>query len=58
MLKTDKFDDLIKTAEGVKSAILKRKQDQEHDNCEDYHAEYPPHYYGDDGEVIIGFPDE
>ena len=60
MLKTDKLDDLIENAEGVKSAIAKRKEQNEADDCEDYLVdEYPPHHYGDNGEVLLGDkPDE
>ena len=59
MLKTNKFDDLIEDAEGVKAAMAKRKEQSERDDCEGYYVEdYPPHHYGDNGEVVLGDADE
>ena len=55
LLKTDNFDELIENAKEVQSTIAKRKEDQEADDFEDYLVdEYPPHYYGEDGEVLLG----
>ena len=56
MFKTDKFDELIKNAKEVKTAIVKRKEQLESDDHEDYLVdENPPHYYGDDGKVLLGY---
>ena len=55
MLKTDKFDELLENAKEVKTTITKRKEHHKEDDFEDYFEdEYPPHYYGEDGEVLFG----
>ena len=55
MLKTDKFDELLENAKEVKTTITQSKELYEEDVFEDYFVdEYPPHYYGEDGEVLLG----
>ena len=54
MLKTDQFDELIQSAKQTKEFYEEQKQEDAEDDFDDYFVdEYPPHHYGEDGEVII-----
>ena len=54
LLKTDEFDELIQSAKQTKDFLEKKKEGDAEDDFEDYFVdEYPPHHYGEDGEVII-----
>jgi hypothetical protein len=54
LLKTDQFDELIQSANQTKDFYEKKKQEDAEDEFDDFFVdEYPPHHYGEDGEVII-----
>jgi hypothetical protein len=54
LLKTDQFDELIKSAKQTKVFYEQKKQEDAEDDFDDYFVdEYPPHHYGEEGEVII-----
>ena len=49
MLETDKFNEVIKNAEEIKTTLAERKEKLDEDDHEDYLVDvYPLHYYGDD----------